>query len=512
MAFLFLPEHLISTLVLLLVPALYIKCSRSKNPLQPRNWPIIGILPSLVQNFHRFHDYATDLLASSGHSFKRRGDLGSAIAAATRVGGVRGGCLVGGVHLPRGWFFITCDPANVQHIFTSNHANYHKGEGFADIFDVTNGSLLTVDGKSWRRQRARYNRALSSPRFVAFTTKYCHDKVEKGLLPFLTHVARTGNPLEINDLMGRLVFHLYATSVFGVDPGLLSLDMPPVHLVDAMDTVMEVGLVRLFVPAFCWKSMRRLNIGLERKLATAQAVLRGFAMEMIDRRKTSSTHIGLQEQATASSVDILSNLIDDLDYNNDDLLQAILIATMIAGRDTIGTTLAWIFYNLDKNPHVVSKIRNELAPIVSRKETIIASDPMPFEPEEVKALVYLQASLLETLRLYPPVPSERKEVAASDVMPSGHEVCARDIVIISLYSMERWLLKDGAMLWHVPSHKFLAFNSGPRLCLGKDIAITQMKTIVASVVWSFDMEVLGAQVIKPKLSCFLQMKNGLKLK
>jgi cytochrome P450 len=47
------------------------------------------------------------------------------------------------------------------------------------------------------------------------------------------------------------------------------------------------------------------------------------------------------------------------------------------------------------------------------------------------------------------------------------------------------------------------------MCLGKDIAIMQMKTIVATVVWNFDVEVLEGQSIKPKLSCLLQMQNGL---
>jgi hypothetical protein len=56
------------------------------------------------------------------------------------------------------------------------------------------------------------------------------------------------------DLMTRLVFDLYATTVFGVDPARLSPDdMPPVHVADAMDTVMEVGLFRHLVPAFCWR-------------------------------------------------------------------------------------------------------------------------------------------------------------------------------------------------------------------------------------------------------------------
>ena len=52
-------------------------------------------------------------------------------------------------------------------------------------------------------------------------------------------------------------------------------------------------------------------------------------------------------------------------------------------------------------------------------------------------LVYLHATLLETLRLYPPIPIERKSVVATDVMPSGDKVCARDIILVSIYSIGR---------------------------------------------------------------------------
>ncbi|KAK1611881.1 hypothetical protein QYE76_035554 [Lolium multiflorum] len=500
MTFSFLPELLISMFVLLVVVvgSYYIKSS--KNPLPAVDWPVAGILPSLVYNLHRLHDYiAFDLLAPSGHSLK------------FAIVNIR--------------FFMTCEPANIQHIFTSNHANYPKGEEFAEIFDVMRGSIFTVDGESCRRQRANYQGVLSSPRLVGLMTRCCRDKVEKGLLPFITHMARTNSPVDMADLMTRLVFDLYASIIFGVDPARLSLDMPPVHVANAMDTVMEVGLTRHIVPAFCWKVMRRLNIGPERKLAAAQAVLRCFTTDMImERRKNGHTIVAQEEP-----VDVLSSYINDPDYNGD-LLHPTLITYMIAGRDTIGTTLPWIFYNLAKNPHVVSSIRDELAPIMSRKAAIANASAamMILEPEEVKALVYLQATLLESLRLYPPVPIERKSVVAADVMPTGHEVCALDIVLISLYSVgrmeavwgadcqeyrpERWLSQDGRKLRFVPSHKFMAFNSGPRLCLGKDIAIIQIKTIVAAVVWNFDVKMLDDRAIDTKLSCLLQMKDGLKLK
>uniref|UniRef100_A0A0D9X5Y7 Cytochrome P450 n=1 Tax=Leersia perrieri TaxID=77586 RepID=A0A0D9X5Y7_9ORYZ len=237
------------------------------------------------------------------------------------------------------------------------------------------------------------------------------------------------------------------------------------------------------------------------------------------------------------SMDILSSYIDDLDYTG--LMHSLLIAYMVTGRDTVGTTLPWFFYNLAMNPHVMSGIRDELAPIAaSRKDD--TTTMMTFSPEDTKHLVYLQAALLETLRLYPPRSIERKTVVADDVMSSGHEVWARDTVLLSAYSMgrmeslwgkdcyeyrsERWLYDDvdggggggGARkkrLRYVALHTFLAFNSGRRMCPGKHIAIMQMKTAAAAVVWNFDVEVVeGGHKVEPKLSCLLQMKNGVMLK
>uniref|UniRef100_A0ACD5XRE3 Uncharacterized protein n=1 Tax=Avena sativa TaxID=4498 RepID=A0ACD5XRE3_AVESA len=502
----FSPELLLSilVLVLLVVLGLYITKSSSRSSKVPRNWPVVGILPSLVINLHRLRDYVLEI-SSTVHTKK--------VGIAT----IR--------------IFITSHPDNLHHIFTANQANYPKGEEFAEIFDVARGSLFTVDGELFRRSRANHQGVLSNPLLVGLMIKTCRDKVEQGLLPLMAHLATAGAPVDMCDLMVRLVFDLNAASVFGVDPARLSLHHmpPPMGVADAMDTVMEVGFLRHIVPPSCWKLMRRLNVGPERRLSAAQALLRSFAADMIAERRRIKKK-GLI-QIGQEPVDVMSSYIDDPNYCNDDsLLQATLITYMIAGRDTVSTTLPWIFYNLSKHPHVVSAIRDELAPIVSRKlatTTTTTTTTTMFEAEDVKPLVYLQAVLLETLRLYPPIPMVRKSVAAQDVMPTGDKVCAGDVVLVSLqstgrmeavwgpdsqeYRPERWLLKGGRLLRHMPSHKFPVFVMGPRLCLGKDIAITLLKIIVASVVWNFDVDVLDGQAIRTKLSCLLQMKHGLKV-
>ncbi|KAI4969057.1 hypothetical protein ZWY2020_046387 [Hordeum vulgare] len=171
-------------------------------------------------------------------------------------------------------FFITCDPANARHIFTTNYTNFPKGAEFAALFDIMIGSIFTIDGEPARRQRAKIKGVLSSPQFLDNTDSYCLHKTEKKLLPFFTEMACVGTPFDVQYIMSRFMFDTAATPLFGVDPGLLSSDMLPMDVAVALDTIMEVGFFRLMMPTFCWKSLRRLNIGPERKLSTAHGVLR----------------------------------------------------------------------------------------------------------------------------------------------------------------------------------------------------------------------------------------------
>ncbi|KAK3121223.1 hypothetical protein QOZ80_8BG0648620 [Eleusine coracana subsp. coracana] len=269
--------------------------------------------------------------------------------------------------------------------------------------------------------------------------------------------------------------------------------------------------------------MRRLSIGPEKKLAKAESVLHGFVTELIQRRIASSRH--------TNTVDILSHYISDPDNLNNsgeptDFLHKTFINFLVALRDPVGAAFPWFNYNLATNPDTVSRIRKELAPIAARKRAASnGSAIVIFEPDETKGLVYLRAALFESLRLYPSGPIERKSVLADDVLPSGHKVHAGDTVLVSVYAMgrmesvwgedcrkyrpERWLTDDGAGLRYVPSYKFVSFNTGPRSCPGKNIAVAQMMSIAATVMWNFDVEVVEGHAVEPMLSVVLQIKNGL---
>jgi cytochrome P450 len=64
-------------------------------------------------------------------------------------------------------------------------------------------------------------------------------------------------------------------------------------------------------------------------------------------------------------------------------------------------------------------------------------------------------------------------------------------------------------LRHEPSYKFLAFNSGPRSCLGKDLGLNNMKLAAASIIYNFKVELVEGHAVMPESSVTLHTRNGM---
>ncbi|WZZ46138.1 hypothetical protein YC2023_042397 [Brassica napus] len=89
----------------------------------------------------------------------------------------------------------------------------------------------------------------------------------------------------------------------------------------------------------------------------------------------------------------------------------------------------------------ISAKRDEIQQGTSRREDVLTffikldTTKTGCDQENLDKLVYLHATLYETMRLYPPAPFQRKTSIKPDMLPSGHKVDANFTVIFFLYAM-----------------------------------------------------------------------------
>ncbi|KAF5792934.1 putative cytochrome P450 [Helianthus annuus] len=76
---------------------------------------------------------------------------------------------------------------------------------------------------------------------------------------------------------------------------------------------------------------------------------------------------------------------------------------------------------------------------------------------------------------------------------------------------ERWLSDDGKKFEMKDQFRFASFNAGPRICLGKDLAYLQMKSITAAVLLRHRFSLVPGHRVKQKMSLTLFMKYGLEV-
>jgi cytochrome P450 len=132
------------------------------------------------------------------------------------------------------------------------------------------------------------------------------------------------------------------------------------------------------------------------------------------------------------------------------------------------------------------------------------------------------------MRLYPPVAMDTHSCKEDDFLPDGTFVGKGWLTTYSAFAMgrvediwgadceefrpERWVSEDGAFRPESP-FKYPVFHAGPRMCLGKEMAYIQMKSIAACVLERFSFKFVGGGE-RPGLvlSLTLRMQGGLPMK
>ncbi|OJJ45800.1 hypothetical protein ASPZODRAFT_133663 [Penicilliopsis zonata CBS 506.65] len=186
---------------------------------------------------------------------------------------------------------------------------------------------------------------------------------------------------------------------------------------------------------------------------------------------------------------------------------------MIAGSDTTSSSLSAAMFYLVRSPWAMAKLAQEVRAAFTDVEEIVMGPTL-------NGLSYLKACIDEAMRLAPAVPGaiprEVIDAAGAEVdgllLPQGancgvpafsihrHPDYYRDPLS---YLPERWIEgetyqspRDG-LLWtttkhevEIARHAFCPFSIGPRGCIGKGMALMEMRLTLARLAFLFDIRLV----------------------
>ncbi|CAL0327042.1 unnamed protein product [Lupinus luteus] len=238
--------------------------------------------------------------------------------------------------------------------------------------------------------------------------------------------------------------------------------------------------------------------GKEKEMKRTAKELDEFAQVWLDEHKRNRNCGKGELKGKQDFMDVLLSVVDqgeEFDGRDaDTTVKAMCLALIAAGTDTTTGTMTWALSLLLNNQEVLKKVVHELDTHIGKDRLVVDSD--------LKNLVYLQAFIKETLRLYPPGPLNVPHESMEDCTVGGYHVPAGTRLLTNISKLQR-----DPLLYHDPlelrperflnTHKdidlrgqhfeLIPFGAGRRMCPGMSFALQVMQLTLANLLHGFDI-------------------------
>ncbi|KAF2119808.1 cytochrome P450 [Lophiotrema nucula] len=307
----------------------------------------------------------------------------------------------------------------------------------------------------------------------------------------LQSLAAKGESINASDWYTYLAFDLIGELCFAEPFGCIDQES---------NTEWSTSVINVFVAATYTQAIRRVSgVG-----TWAEALLTQLLVPK-DAAAWRLVHLGNSREKTLRRLADPDRRHTDFIYhilNNDSkksLTQTEIILNIAlfisAGTDTTATALTGWTYFVCTHRGVHDRLKQDVRSALNSREDI--------KWEKVKALRYLEATLNEALRLFPPSPaSQQRVVPRGGATIDGYYLPTGTTVAVSPWSAthsrlnfdepddfrpERWLEDEKQFSGDRPSAS-VPFGNGPRMCIGRNLASMEMLLIAAHLLWHFDIE------------------------
>ena len=370
---------------------------------------------------------------------------------------------------------VSTEPAFLQHILKTNKDNYVKSHiQTRHMVEFQGVGLVNSHGETWRRQRRLVARGFKNKRLAELLPLQVD--VLASALPRFEADAAAG-PVDVHAHMVRFTLALVGRSIFGR----AATDSELQQIADAISDIQSY-IVEMIVQPYLIPWFR-----ISGKAAKYQKI-RQEADAVVLR------HIAARRAAGTSGTDFLDLLLHEPYHDTGAPMteeQALIEALqlMVAGNETSSNALTWLLYLLATHPEHSGRIQEEI-------DTHVGEGPIT--AERLLRLEHTVRCLYEAMRLYPPFWMIDR-IALADDEAAGVAIPKGAMVIPYIYGSHR-----NTDLWEDPErfdpsrfertamrgrHPFayVPFGGGPRLCVGNNMAISQITLIIATLLRRYDL-------------------------
>ncbi|WP_436493812.1 cytochrome P450 [Actinokineospora sp. HUAS TT18] len=391
-------------------------------------------------------------------------------------------------------------PDFFEHILVRNHENYTKNTFlFRAVEPILRGGLIgNVGGEPWRRQRRIMQPSFHRPQVAGFAENMT-DETSR-MLRRWDHQYKPGDVVNVSTELGQLAMRIVFRSLFGADIGDRGKSIEDMFL-EANQIV--GGFFRFPFPPINWPTPGHL------RLKKIIRTMDGYVSDVIDSRIDSDEE----------HHDLLNALLNAVDHDGTGMsplqLHREVLNLIIGGYETTSNTVSWLMYMVGQHPDVQAKLHAEV-------DSVLGGRVPGFD--DVLKLTYTRQVVDETLRLYTPAWQTMRSSVEEDEI-CGYRIPAKSDLYLNMFTLHRhrdyWTDPDTfepdrflpSEVAKRPRHAYIPFASGPRNCIGKHFALTELVIILAMITQAYRVvipEKLRDVQVEPLIT--LHPKGGVHLR
>ncbi|KAN0032454.1 hypothetical protein ACTFIV_006350 [Dictyostelium citrinum] len=207
----------------------------------------------------------------------------------------------------------------------------------------------------------------------------------------------------------------------------------------------------------------------------------------IEHRKT------IDIQKPRDLLDLL--IIEYGEHSEENMISIVQVCfdVILAGVDTLASSLEWFLVMLCNNQQIQDDVYNELKEAVIGGNISCDDTDMPsLTLNDRPATPYTMACIKETIRLKAPAPFGLPHTTDQDITIKGHYIPKDAMVLINFYSLGRNpkdfpnpLTFDPNRFIGSTPESFMPFGTGPRNCIGQALGMDQIYLLLSNIFLNF---------------------------